>query len=163
MRSAVSLLALAAVAALTGCAGPEQKFGRGVNNFSEIVRGAEMRRSMEQTMLWDGPSQGPTGFARGVTRTFARTGIGLYEMVTAPIPPYHPLLAPESRLYPDPSMRTRKYPWGGLELPEYPVHTDNEWTVLRSGRLFETDSSCGFSGGVVAPWVPGNKFSPQGF
>src|SRR2546426_986312 len=145
MRQAVSLLTLAALAAVVGCAGPEQKFGRGVNNFSELVRGSEMRRSLEQTMIWDGPTQGPAGFAHGLTRTMARTGIGLYEIVTAPIPPYGPLLTPGSRLYPDASMRTRKSPWGGLELPEYPVHADNEWLGFRSGRLFETDSALGFS------------------
>src|SRR5439155_8357846 len=78
MRVAVSLLAVAAAVVFTGCAGPENKFGRGLNNLSEIVRGGEMRRSIEQTGLWDGPSQAASfGFARGFTRTMARTGIGL--------------------------------------------------------------------------------------
>jgi putative exosortase-associated protein (TIGR04073 family) len=162
MRSVFFLLGMVATAALVGCAGPEQKFGRGVNNLTEIIRGSEMRRSLEQTMMWDGPSQAPAGFAHGVTRTVTRTGVGLYELVTAPFPPYHPVLVPQSRLYPDASMRWRKYPWGGVELSEYPVHSDNEIMVLRSGRLFETDSSVGFSSGTVAPWIPGNKFSPLG-
>jgi putative exosortase-associated protein (TIGR04073 family) len=159
MRIALSLLALAATAALTGCAGPENKFGRGVNNLSEIVRGGEMRRAQEQTVLWDGPGQGPTGFARGFTRTMARTGIGLYEVVTFPIPPYRPLLAPQSRIYPDHSIRTRKPGWGGLELPEKPVHPDSHTLGLPGNGLFDTDHSLGFSGGDVAPWIPGSRFT----
>ena len=157
MRIAGSLIVVVAVVALTGCAGPENKFGRGVNNLTEIVRGGEMRRATEQTMLWDGPSQGPTGFARGFTRTMTRTGIGIYEVVTFPFPPYDPLLTPKSRLYPDSSMRTRKYPWGGLELPEHPIFPDAYRPGYPAG-VFETDHSLGFSGGDVAPWFPGSKF-----
>jgi putative exosortase-associated protein (TIGR04073 family) len=79
----ISLVAVGSIAVLTGCAGPEDKFGRGLNNMTEIVRGGEMHRAMEQTALWDGPnSQRTTGFARGFTRTMARTGIGIYEVVT---------------------------------------------------------------------------------
>ena len=159
MRSAVSLLAVAAAIVLTGCAGPENKFGRGMNNMTEIVRGGEMRRSVEQTSLWDGPSQIHVGVARGFTRTMARTGIGIYEVVTFPIPPYEPLLTPKGRLYPDPSMRTRKYPWGGLELPEKPVFPDSYQPGYPAGPIFETDHSAGFSGGDIAPWFPGSKFT----
>src|SRR5262245_42647934 len=114
MRIALLLPAVVLAAAFTGCAGPENKFGRGVSNFTEIVRGGEMRRAKEQTAMWDGPNQTPLGFARGFTRTMARTGIGLYEVVTFPIPPYDPVLAPKGPLYPDPSVRTRKKDWGGL-------------------------------------------------
>lgn len=159
MQIAVSLLAVAAIAALTGCAGPEKKFGRGVNNLSEIGRGGEMRRAREQTMLWDGPSQGPTGFARGFTRTMARTGIGLYEVVTFPIPPYGPSLAPKGKLYPDASVKTRKPNWGGLELSEKPVYPDSYAPGLPANGLFDTDHSLGFSGGEVAPWLPGSRFT----
>jgi len=159
MRIAVSLLALAAVAALTGCAGPENKFGRGVSNLSEAVRGGEMRRAKEQTALWDGPGQGPTGFARGLTRTVTRTGIGLYEVVTFPIPPYRPLLAPKGPLYPDPSVKTRKPNWGGLELPERPVYPDSYKPGLAANGLFDTDHSVGFTGGEAAPWIPGSRFT----
>src|SRR6478609_3946999 len=50
----------------SGCAGPEQKFGRGVNNVTEFARMGEIRRSMEQTALWDSPEQAYTlGFMRG--------------------------------------------------------------------------------------------------
>lgn len=159
MRITLSLLAVVAVAALTGCAGPENKFGRGVKNLSEIVRGGEMRRAKEQTALWDGSDQGPTGFARGFTRTMARTGVGLYEVVTFAIPPYRPLLVPESRLYPDPSIKTRKPNWGGLELPVKPVYPDSYKPGLPANGLFDTDHSIGFNGGDVAPWIPASRFT----
>src|SRR5262245_34267838 len=119
MRIGLSLLAVVAVATFTGCAGPENKLGRGLSNMSEIVRGGEMQRSIEQTGLWDGPSVAhTTGVTRGLTRTMARTGIGIYEVVTFPLPPYRPLLVPKHRLYPDASIKTTKYPWGGLTLAE---------------------------------------------
>lgn len=160
MRIAVSLLAVAAAVAFTGCAGPENKFGRGLNNMTEIVRGGEMQRSMEQTALWDGPGQSRSaGFARGFTRTMARTGVGIYEVVTFPFPPYGPVLTSKSRLYPDPSIKTRKYPWGGLEMSENPVYPDSYTPGIRSGAPFETDKSLGFSGGEVAPWIPGSRFT----
>ncbi len=163
MRVALSLLAGAVVVACAGCAGPENKFGRGLNNLTEIVRGGEMRRAMEQTGLWDGPSQSATvGFARGFTRTMARTGIGLYEVVTFPFPPYHPWLVAKSRLYPDGSIRTREYPWGGLELSEHPVFPDSYKPGLRSSSLFDTDTSVGFSDGDVFPWIPGSRFNTLG-
>ncbi len=162
MRIAVSLLALAMVASLAGCAGPEKKFGRGVSNLTEIVRGGERRRAHEQTGLWDGPNQGPTAFARGFTRTMARTGIGLYEVVTFPLPPYGPMLTPKSRLYPDASIRTRNKNWGGLELPEKPVAPDSDIPGLPSNTIFDTDTSLGFSGGEVAPWFPGSRFNTLG-
>lgn len=160
MRIAFTLLAAVAVAALTGCAGPENKFGRGINNMTEIVRGGEMQRAREQTAMWDGPDAAHgTGFARGFTRTMARTGIGIYEVVTFPFPPYGPVATPKGHLYPDPSIKTRKYPWGGLELPEQPVYPDGYKPGMRSGSPFETDKSLGFSGGEVAPWIPGSKFT----
>ena|SRR5207247_9106895 len=163
MRLAVSLIAVTAVVAVAGCAGPENKFGRGLNNLTELVRGGEMRRSMEQTALWDGPSQGATiGFARGFTRTMARTGIGLYEVITFPFPPYDPLLVPKGRLYPDSSIRSRQYPWGGLELSENPVFPDSYKPGLRGNSLFDTDSSVGFSDGDVLPWFPGSRFNTLG-
>ena len=55
---------------------------------------------MEQTALWDDPNTASTtGFLRGFNRTMARTGIGIYEIVTFPIPPYTPMLEPKNRLY----------------------------------------------------------------
>lgn len=123
-----------------------------------------MHRAIEQTSLWDGASAGPTtGFARGFTRTMARTGIGLYEVVTFPFPPYKPLLTPKGSLYPDPSVKTRKFPWGGLELPESAVFPDSYKPGWEAGSIFDTDTSLGFSGGDVAPGVSGSRFNTLGF
>ena len=159
MQIALSFLAVSAVVALTGCAGPENKFGRGINNMTEIVRGGEMSRSMEQTALWDGPSSAPTtGFARGFTRTLARTGIGVYEVVTFPFPPYTPVAAPKNKLYPDLSVRTTKAPYGGLKLAEKPVYPASYEPGLTANSFWDTDNTLGFSGGEVAPFVPGSRF-----
>ena len=163
MRIALTLLAVAAMASLTGCAGPEKKFGRGMNNLTEIIRGGEMSRAQEQTALWDGPDQGRTvGFARGFTRTMARTGIGLYEVVTFPLPPYGPVFTPKSKLYPDPSVKTLSDSWGGLRLPEKPVYSDSYKPGWASGSIFDTDTYMGFSGGDIMPVFPGSRFTVLG-
>ena len=159
MRIALSFLAVSAVVALTGCAGPENKFGRGFNNMTEIVRGGEMSRSIEQTALWDGPSSAATtGFARGLTRTVARTGIGVYEVVTFPFPPYGPVATPKNKLYPDPSVRTTKPNYGGLTLSEKPVYPSSYEPGLTANSFWDTDNTLGFSGGEIAPIVPGSRF-----
>ena len=159
MRIPASLLAIALVLILCGCAGPERKFGRGVNNMTELVRGGEMRRCMAQTALWDGPDAAYTaGFIRGLNRSLTRTGIGIYEVITAPIPPYGPHLASTNRLYPDFAVRNRKPGWGGMVLPENPVYPDAYHPALLSDSIFATDTSLGFSGGDVAPMVPGSRF-----
>lgn len=141
MRKTLSLLAfVATVGALaSGCANVERKFGRGLNNTFEIVRGGEFRRTVEQTALFDSPDEAyTTGFVRGVNRTLARTGIGLYEIVTAPIPPYDPLFT--------------NY------LAPAPVYPDNYQPALLEDSLFATDTYIGYSGGDVAPFVPGSRF-----
>ena len=158
IRIGISLLAVGSIAVLAGCAGPENKLGRGLGNMTELVRGGEMQRSMEQTALWDGPNQmRPLGFARGFTRTMTRTGIGIYEVVTFPLPPYKPLLTPKYPLYPDPSVKTEKYPWGGLTLSEKPNFPAVYKPGMESG-LMDTDIWLGFSGGEVAPMFPGSRF-----
>ena len=53
MRAALLCASLALAGIFCGCAGPERKFGRGMNNLTEFVRGGEIRRSMEQSALWD--------------------------------------------------------------------------------------------------------------
>ena len=154
----ISLVAVGSIAVLTGCAGPENKLGRGLHNMTEIVRGGEMHRSMEQTALWDGPNQQrTTGFTRGFTRTMARTGIGIYEVITFPFPPYGPLATPEYPLYPDASVKTTRYPWGGLTLTEHPNFPAVYTPGMQSG-LTDTDTDLGFSGGEVAPGFPGSRF-----
>ncbi len=89
MRNVISLLALAGLAALftSGCAGPEQKLGRGISNTFEITRMGDMRRSIEQTAVFESPSAGYTvGAIRGLDRTLARTGVGIFEVFTFPLP-----------------------------------------------------------------------------
>lgn len=119
-----------------GCAGPEQKLGRGINNATEFARLGEIRRSMEQTALWDGPEAAyTTGFIRGFNRSVVRTGVGLYEIATFPIPDYDPVFLPADPVYPD----------------SYRPH-------LIADPTFGPDASLGFSGGDVAPMVPGSRF-----
>ena len=159
MRIAITLLALIAALVLSGCEGPTRKFGRGLNNFTELARGGEIRRSIEQTALWEGPEAGyTTGFIRGLNRTVVRTAIGAYEVVSAPFPPYGPLLTSTNRLYPDYSMRNTSFPWGGMVLPESPVFPDNYRPTVIADSLFATDTSLGFSGGDVLPMFPGSRF-----
>ena len=126
----------AAALVLTGCAGPERKFSRGLNNVTEFTRLGEVRRSMEQTALWDGTDQAYTlGFFRGINRSLVRTGVGLYEIVTFPIPDYDPIFMPEHPVYPDASR------------PNF--ISDPSWGP---------DAGLGFSGGDVAPFVLGSRF-----
>jgi putative exosortase-associated protein (TIGR04073 family) len=145
MRNILSFLATLAVAgALTsGCASAEKKFGRGMSNMGEFARLGEIRRSMEQTALFpDIPgepgSHYATGFIRGLNKSLARTGIGIYEVVTAPIPPYDPVFTDY--------------------LKPYPVYPDNYAPDVIDDPLFATDSDMGFSGGDIAPWFPGSRF-----
>ena len=141
MQKTLSLLGAVLVTGLlaTGCAGPERKLGRGFNNFYEIVRAGEMRRSVEQAALFDSPDRGYTaGVVRGLNRTLARTGIGLYEIVTCPIPSYDPVAT--------------RY------LKPNPVYPDSYKPRLAASSLFATDTAIGFSGGDVAPWFPGSRF-----
>jgi len=141
MRNILSFLATLAVAgALTsGCSSAEKKFGRGMSNMAEFARLGEMRRSIEQTALFEQPGgHYATGFIRGLNRTFARTGIGIYEVVTAPIPPYDPVFTDY--------------------LKPYPVYPDNYAPDVIDDPLFATDSDMGFSGGDIAPWFPGSRF-----
>ena len=141
MRAPLFLLSLVLTLTLfsAGCAGPERKFGRGVNNLFEIVRGGEIRRTIEQTALTDGPDVSYTGgFVKGFNRTMARTFVGMYEVVTFPIPSYDPVathyLTPNS------------------------VYPDSYEPNLIADQLFAPDTSLGFAGGDVAPMIPGSRF-----
>ena len=141
MRNILPFLATLAIAgALTsGCANTEKKFGRGMSNMGEIARLGEMRRSIEQTALFEQPGgHYATGFIRGLNKTLARTGVGVYEVVTAPFPPYDPVFTD----YLSPN-------------PRYP---DNYAPDIIDDSLFATDVNMGFSGGDIAPYVPGSRF-----
>jgi len=141
MSKTLSLLAMISVAGLmaTGCANTERKFGRGMTNIMEPLRMGELRRSMEQTALFAGPDAGyASGFIKGLNKTLARTGIGVYEIVTAPIPPYDPVCTDY--------------------LTPQPVYPDSYKPTLVEDSTFATDTNLGFSGGDVNPLMPGSRF-----
>jgi putative exosortase-associated protein (TIGR04073 family) len=141
MRNKFSFLAAAAVTLVlvSGCANIEQKLGRGLSNTFEIVRLGEFSRTVEQTGVFESPNAAyTTGAVRGFNRTIARTGIGLYEIVTCPFPPYGPVCTDY--------------------LSPAPAHPDNNPPGLADDSLFATDTTLGFSGGEIAPFVPGSRF-----
>ena len=124
---------------VTGCANTEKKLGRGFTNTMEPIRLGEMRRSFEQAALFHGPDVGYAGgIVSGFSRTMARTGIGIYEIVTCPFPPYDPV----ATTYLNPA-------------PAYP---DAYKPGLVEDSAFATDSNLGFSGGDINPLVPGSRF-----
>jgi putative exosortase-associated protein (TIGR04073 family) len=140
MRKIIFPLAAVLTAVLfTGCAGPEQKLGRGLSNTYEIVRLGEMRQSMEQSAVFDADHAGyTTGAIHGFDQTVKRTGIGLLEVVSFPFPPY-----------------TRT---GSKDLPAYPVYPDSYKPGRMSAATFDTDTFTGFTGGDIAPFIPGSRF-----
>jgi putative exosortase-associated protein (TIGR04073 family) len=138
MRHSIPLLSAAALVALfaAGCAGPEQKLGRGISDMTEFARLGEIRRSVEQTALWEGPETAyTTGFIHGLNRSVARTFVGAFEVVTFPVPSYDPIY-----------------------LPAKPVYPDSYRPQLLEDPTFGPDSTLGFSGGDVAPFIPGSRF-----
>ena len=145
MRNVLPILALAALAAVftSGCAGPEQKLGRGVSNTLEITRMGDIRRSVEQTAIFDSPSAGyTTGFIHGLDTTLARTALGAFEIVTFPIPMPKAGYGPICTSYVKPG----------------PVYPESYKPGKISSSLFDTDTYMGFSGGEVAPFIPGSRF-----
>ncbi|MBM3869564.1 MAG: exosortase system-associated protein, TIGR04073 family [Verrucomicrobia bacterium] len=163
MRISMMLVLGAAALVLSGCVnsrfssagigGVENKLGRGLNNAMEIFRAGELRRSIEQTGLWDGPEHAfSTGLVRGMSRTMTRTAVGFGEMLTAPFPPYEPFVIPDKWLR-DPSNKIRAEPF--TMRPPYP---DAYHPRVFSDSLFHTDSRVGFSGGEIIPIIPGSRF-----
>jgi len=160
MRIANLFLAAVATLVFTGCAGPENKLGRGLSNATALL-GGDISRSIEQTTLWDSPNTGATGFIRGFNRAMARTGIGIYETITFPFPPYGPVVDSTTPVYPDHSIAVKgDKNWGGLVLPEFSQRPDSYYWGLPDSSIFTTDSLVGFSSGTVAPWVPLSSFNP---
>ena len=142
MAKSLSILgAVVLVAALaTGCSNPEKKLGRGVNNIFEPIRLAEMSRSIEETAMAN-PEDGinyHTGVVRGFNKTVARAGVGIYEIITFPFPPYGPVFTDY--------------------LSPNPKYKDSYKPGLFEDSIFATDTSIGFSGGDVAPFMPGSRF-----
>ena len=136
--STITSVWIAAVALLAvGCAGPEQKLGRGLRNTVEPIRMGEMRRSLEQSALWDGSGGAfSTGLVKGFNRTMCRTFAGVYETITFPIPSYDPM---SKRL-------------------AHPIYPDSYKPGVIEDSTFATDTGLGFSGGDIAPFVPGSRF-----
>ncbi len=137
-----AILSLTAVSLLiSGCAGPEHKLGRGMNNMTEIIRGGEMRRSFEQSIVFGNSDAAyTTGVIHGFNRGMARTGTGLYEVITFPFPnhshgDYGPVFRPENPVYPD----SYKPNW-------------------IADQVISPDVSLGFGGGDIAPFIPGSRF-----
>lgn len=132
--SPLSVLVVAAFA-LTGCQSAEKKLGRGINNLTEPLRMGEMGRAIEQSSLWDGPGVGGArGFVHGFNRTVGRTAVGLFEVITFPLPS-DPYILPAGPVYPD------SFKPGSLDT-----------STLR------TDTNMGIGGGDVAPMFPGSRF-----
>jgi putative exosortase-associated protein (TIGR04073 family) len=128
-----------------GCSGPEKKLGRGLNNVTEFARMGEIRRSVEQTALWDGPAVAyTTGVIRGFNRSVVRTAVGLYEVATFPIPSYDPVLKPNNHIYPDMTVD--------------PVFPDSDKPRLIADPTVGPDAATGYAGGDVLPFVPGSRF-----
>ena len=130
----------AALAAVwfAGCTGPEQKLGRGISNTCELVRWGEMRHSIEQESVLGRPGNGCYGFIHGFDRSVARAGLGIYEVATFPLPSYKPVAS--KSFSPD------------------PVYPESYKPDRVSDPLFDTDTYTGFSGGDIAPFVPGSRF-----
>jgi putative exosortase-associated protein (TIGR04073 family) len=141
MRNPIPFLAVAALASLftAGCAGPEAKMSRGMNNLTEFTRMGEIQRSVEQTAIFGAPNYNyGGGIFHGVNQSLARTALGAYEVITFPLPPYHPVLT--------------KYVTPGT------VYPASYHPGLISAGTFDTDQYIGFSGGEVAPFIPGSRF-----
>ena|SRR5690242_13932818 len=141
MRKLIFLFAaVAATAVVTGCSGPEHKLARGFNNTMEIVRWGDLRRGVEQGAVFSSPDVDYAGGAiHGFDQSVSRIGIGLYEIVTFPIPSYKPVCT--------------NY------LPVNPEYPDSYKPGVVSSTTFDTDTYTGFSGGQVAPLVPGSRFT----
>ena len=126
---------------VSGCAGPEEKFGRGVSNMMEIARLGELRRSYEQTSVLESPEMGcTTGVLHGIDRTVARTAAGFYEVATFPFPNQSPK------------------GYGPIFLPESPVNPDSYKPSWLADQMMSPDTSLGYGGGDIAPFVPGSRF-----
>jgi putative exosortase-associated protein (TIGR04073 family) len=135
ISKSILLAAIAVVVLATGCAGPEQKLGRGLRNATEFTRLGEIRRSMEQTAIWETPERSyTTGFIEGFNKSVKRTAVGVYEIVTFPIPGYDPVGVDDSVVYPE-----------------------NYRPNLLSDTTYAADSDLGFSGGDMLP-ILGSRF-----
>ncbi len=144
MRNATSLIALAALVALftAGCAGPEQRLGNGFSNVTEFVRMGEMQRGIEQYTLFDPNAGTATGVIHGFDQSVYRTVAGAYQIITFPV----------GNALTQSSFDKKYIPTGTA----YPA---SYHPGLPAMSAFQTDTSFGFSGGDIAPFIPGSRFS----
>jgi putative exosortase-associated protein (TIGR04073 family) len=136
--------AIVGAAVISGCTGPEQKLSRGVDNTFEVVRWGDMRRSVEQNAVFSSPDYTYTyGMVHGFDQSVSRIGLGIFEIVTFPLPNVPSLTyGPICTNY----------------IPVNPQYPDSYRPGLISGSTFDTDTYTGFSGGDIAPFVPGCRF-----
>ena len=144
MRNVTSFLALSALGALftAGCAGPENRLGSGLNNITEFARLGEMRASVEENAVLEPGGGYATGLIHGFDQSVYRTVAGAYQVVTFPA----------GNLLTDTSFE-KKY------IPAGTVYPDSYSPGLIAEPTFQTDTYFGYSGGDVAPFVPGSRFS----
>ncbi len=143
MLKKISVLLPAAVLSclVAGCAGPEQKLGRGINNLGEFARGGEMRRSFEQCAVFGSPDQSyTTGLFHGFDKSIQRMGVGMYEVLTFPIPNHSP------------------GDYGPILHPGDPVYPDSYKPNWLADTILSPDTNLGFAGGDIAPIIPGSRF-----
>jgi putative exosortase-associated protein (TIGR04073 family) len=140
MRKMIFLFAATVAATLmTGCSGPEHKLARGFSNTFEVVRWGDLRRGAEQGAVFSAPDVNySSGIIHGFNQSVTRIGVGVYEIVTFPIPSYDPVLT--------------------SYLPANPQYPDSFKPGIISGSTYDTDTYTGFSGGDVTPFVPGSRF-----
>jgi len=141
MRRAMTLMAVAVTVCLaTGCAGPEQKLGRGFRNLGEVTRMGEVRRGVEQGTLFQDRDYGDTtGVVHGMSRTIQRTFVGVYEIATFPIP------------------NSRENGYAGFRNFDRAVYPDS-YLPREAADPFAQNTALGFHGTDVAPFIPGSHF-----
>ena len=141
MRNAIFLLAVVALTAVftSGCAGPEEKLGRGANKFMKSSAWAKCAAPSNSRPCSIRRVTVMPRRVRGIDRSLTRVGMGVFEVATFPLPPYGPVLT--KYFSPEPAFPASYKP------------------QRVSDALFDTDTYTGFSGGDVMPFLPGSRFS----
>jgi putative exosortase-associated protein (TIGR04073 family) len=137
------IVALAVVSwVAVGCEGPEHKLGRGLSNMAEFARMGEVSRSFEQYSIF-GPQPDhayTTGVIHGLNKSVERTFVGLYEVVTFPIPNHLP------------------NDYSAILRPSNPVYPSSYKPNWYADTITSPDNNLGFSGGDIAPMIMGSRF-----
>ena len=97
------LLLIAGFATAGYCDGPMKKLGRGASNI--LFSPVELFMQISEVNRCDGPAAGLTyGVAKGIVMVLVRAGVGVYEVVTfpVPLPPcYRPILTEPEYIFED--------------------------------------------------------------